>query len=73
MQLHNLGTFKWQLQFGCYLSSKSDGLSSLFRQEARGFFVISGTHLFETPLAEETEGFVNSFFRIFIYRILPTW
>lgn len=35
------------------------------------FFVISVTHLFETTLAEETEGFVNSFFRV-LYGILPT-
>ena len=35
------------------------------------FFVISVTHLFETTLAEETEGSVNSFFRV-LYRILST-
>ena len=33
------------------------------------FFVILVTHLFETTLAEETEGFVNSFFRV-LYGIL---
>lgn len=35
------------------------------------FFVILVTHLFETTLAEETEGFVNSFFGVFWGQLDP--